>query len=568
MGYEKCKFHLCIRFLNCSGYTSRANELQKLIDIKGKKNLDSVGQKEDQCIAYIREKNVAKIEELTKSCVLGDFIHHSIINMHIEMGSTELALDHLDEVRKSRPNFKLDRSEAARLACAMYKEEREWREIIRIFTENKQLRLQSDNVTAIYHFLQSVAETGNAAELNELVDVLIDNNFLVKDNQSAGYMVKVHLVNNDLVQAVRTFEKQYDERKFTSHHVPLAVALIKANEMEKLRKVFKLMESKYSEANALLTLVISFIECGNIGLARVLLKNASSRISDNSFNNYWARYHKYGEYSVLQGVLDATVGLDYDRCNIYSYLLVHYCDQKRTEDALELWRKQRDQNEQPTNGFLQRLAAHLDENGIKYPFQVPKADTPTLASHSLPAENEMKNALRNKDIDAALKMWNKINSNSTRYEYLASGLIQLLCKSNRNTEAFDIATQTIDLEKRVNDAAFCDLIQRIADDGNWQSLERLGDSLSHTTKRAIRFGGELLRAYEKNGKWNEFFGKTLEKIKMNANVNERVLQSNLLKHLQKQSIPLDECECVFQFHTWQRAIHINPKLIFFLIISS
>lgn len=519
--------------------------MQKLQEIKEKKDRDSIHQKEELCITYIRDKNVAKIEEITKSGILGDFVHHSIINMHIDMCSTERALYHLAVVRKTRPNFKLDRSEAARLARVMFREERDWREIVRVFTENKQPRPNSENVTAIYQFLQTVAEAGNPAELNELFGVLIENNFLVKDNQSAGYLIKVHLVNQDLTEAVRAFEKQYEEGKFTSYHVPLTMALIKANDMEKLRIIFKLMQLKYSEANAVLTLAIGFIQVGKIGLARVLLANMSSRISDNSFHNYWARYHKYGEYSVLQGLLDATTGLEYDRSHIYSYLLVHYCEQNQTEEALELWRKQRDRNEEPTVGFLQRLAAHLNEQNVKIPFRVPEAVTPQLASQPLPAEErDMRKALRDENADVALKLWGEIKADSTRYEYLASGLVQLLSKgkSNHNIKAVDIVLQTIESRKRVNDAALSVLIQRLADDGNSESLERLSDRLPRTTKRNIQFGSELLRAYERCGKWVEFFETTLKKIDLNVNVNDRLHLLGLLNLLQKQRIPLNECK--------------------------
>lgn len=537
----KCIFNLIIGFHDCSDYTTQSDELRRQIDIEVKKGRDSFQLKENLCNAYIEEKNVEKVEELVKNYDFSDFIHHNIIKMHIEMSNTELALNHFNEIRETRPNFKLTRIEAARLARAMFMDEREWSEIIRIFTENKQMPLKGQNVSEIRYFLQKVAEAGNPAEFSELFDVLVATNFVVKDSHMAGFMIKVHLVNNDLPAAVRTFEKQFDERKFTANHVPLMKALITANDMDKLGKVFKLMRTKYSEGDAVLSLVTSFIQVGNISQARALLENNMSRISDHEFRNYCVRYCNYGEYPVLEGLLSATLGLEYDRSKIYSQLLGHFCDENKIDEALELWRRQCGENEEPTIEFLHTLASHLKKNNLSVPFPEPEA-TPQLSPLAFP---EMRKALQKGDPVAALKSWEHINENHSLYTYYASDLVRLLAKNKRYTEAFDISIQTIEAERRVTDVALCDLNQRLAADGHSQLLEQLGEAVPRTTKRSIRFGCELLRAYEKNGKWDEFFNSTLEKRSRNANISERIPMINFLTLLRKQSIPLSQCKCDF-----------------------
>lgn len=540
-----------------SGYSTQTDELRRQIDIEAKNGRDTVRMKENLCNAYIAAKNVEKIEELTKNYTFGDFIHHKIINMHIEMGSTEHALDHFNEIRKSRPNFKLNRNDTVRLAHAMFKEKREWSELIRVFTENKQIRLKGQNGNEIRLFLQTVAETGKPAEMDELFDVLVENNFAVKDGLTAGYLVKVHLVNNDLAAAVHTFEKQFEESKLISYLVPLMKALIVTDDLEKLQKVCKLVHSKRSKADTVLSLVTSFIQLGNIDLARVLLDHNMPHISDHSFRTFWERYNEYGYFSLLEGLLEATAGLDYDCRIIYSHLLGHLIDQNKTDAALDLWRQQLDRNEEPSKEFLQVLASHLNENGLRVPFHEPFAIAPMLPSHLSPEGiQEMKTALRNADVDAALEFRTKIKPNSTQYVYLTSELLRLLCKSkiDRSTDAVDIAIESFELNRRVNDESLCDLIQRIADDGHTQLLERFGDYLPRPTKRSIRFVSELLKAYERAGKWNEFFSTTLRKLHRNAYVNDRFPMMNLLAHLQKQNIPLSECK---------RSLHIS-----FLILNA
>lgn len=483
-----------------------------------------------------------------KTCNFSDFIHHNIISMHIDMGSTELALIHLAQIRKARPNFKLTRKEAARLARAMFKEEREWADIIRIFIENKPQRMEGRNVLDINLLLQTVAESGNPTEMNELFDTLVENNFAVKDSQAAGYLVKVHLVNNDLSAAMRTFEKQFEEKQFISNHMPLMMAFIVANDIEKLQKVFRLMQSKYSEADAVLSLITSYIRIGNIDLARVLLEHHMPRISDYTFRKYYERYHNYGEYTVLEGLLAATVGLEYDRSVIYTYLLVEFCAQNNTRAAVELWHRQRDNQEESSRNFMQTLSSYLKDNGFKVPFHVPEVIA-LLPPHLSPEGiAEMKTALQLEDADGALASWSKINVNSTHYSHLSSDLVRLLSKSksNHNTEAVDVTIKSIEMDRRVSDESLRELVQRLADDGDLQSLEQLYDALPRTTKRSIQFNPELLAAYERSGKWNDFFRIILRKVNYGMYVADRIPKLPLLKLLQKGSIPLKECKCVFR----------------------
>lgn len=499
-------------------------------------------------MAYIKEKNVEKLEELTKTCTFSDFVYHSIINMYTEMGSTELALSQFDRVRSVRQNYKLPVNETARLAHTMFKENREWGEIIRLFMENKQQRSEGRNMSETHVFLQTVASTGKPAELAELFDVMVANNFLVKDSNAAGFMVKVHLVNKDLPSAVQTFERQFEERKFTSNHLPLMIALIVANDMEGLRKVFKCMQLKYSNGDAVLALVTSFLQIGNIEQARIVLKHCKSHITDYHFRKHCERYCKYNEHNLLEKLISATTDLEYDRSTIYSILLGRYCAQKETNKALDLWRTQRDQNEQPSNDFLQALAFYLRENGLKIPFAIPGNGQPLAAANvSREGVTETKTAVKVGDVDAALEHWTRVDPKSTQYPNLSSQLVQLLSKSqsDRKKEAVDVAIQSIKLNRKVSDLALRDLIQRLSKDGDTQLLERLGDMLPTSTKRSIQFGWELLKAYEKSGQWDEFFSITLKKTRMNANMNDRIPMERLLTLLQKQILPLEECQCIF-----------------------
>lgn len=535
-------FLTIFRFGYCSNYTTRANELQKRIEFESKKGRDTLLLRENLCNAYIKEKNVEKVKELTEKWTFGDSVYCNIINMHIDIGNTEHALSQFNEIRAIRPNFKLNRSDTARLLHAMFRDEREWSDIIRIINENKQQAIQSSGSSTkeMILFLQTVVSTKKPEELGELYEVLVANNFLVKDSGVAGLMVKVHLKNKDLPSAVKTFEKQFDEKKFTSNHVPLMAALITANDMDGLQKIFKCMQLKYSNGVAVLALATSLISTGNIQQARIVLKH-DAHITDHHFRKHCERSFKYKEYSFLEKLLTATIGLDFDCTIIYSCLLSHYCAEKQTDKALDLWRRQRDHNQKPSREFLHGLRWYLTNNDIDVPFPVPEREAPLVPPYECnEGVAETESALRNGDVDAALEHWRKVNTNSTKYISLTSKLVQSL---SNNKVAVDVAIKSIVSNRRIVDDVLHGLIKRLAKDGETELLERLGDLLPSSTKRSIQYGMELLKAYEKTNKWDEYLNLALEKKIANENINYRLPMEDLLKLLQNHIMPLEKCEC-------------------------
>lgn len=544
-----------------------SDEMQKKIEIEEEKGTNSFPLKKYLLNAYLREKNVEKVDEVARTISLRGRKQREVINLHIEMSSTYQVLDYLSEVRKTDPNFVLLRYQAARLGCAMHKENREWSEIIRVFIDNKQLESVRTNLKEVNKLLGAVTDTGNAEQLHELCNVLVENNFLVEDGGTTGNFIKVHLLNDDLPEALRAFEKQFKEKHTTYGKLPLMKALINVDDVENLQKVLDIVLTKQSDANAVLSVAQSFIQEGHIRRARVIMENYLERKPDDSFSRRCEFYHKNGKYDVLEGLLEATDGLECDRSLIYYYLLLHYCSQNEIQKALDLWRKQQALDERPTEIFLQTLASHLHQHDLDVPFQVPKVTeaekAPELTAETkrtkaaaskgpsnLSAEAALKKALQLKDADAALIQWKKLNPNGVQSAHLASALVNLLSQGNRNTEAAEIAIQVAEVGTNLSVGPLRNLIQRLAEDGELQLLDRLSSSLPRETRRTIGISHEILKVYEKCGKWDQFFARILEKCE-NAtdenieNVEDGIRTLRLLKILQKQSIPLNECKYVF-----------------------
>lgn len=550
-----------------------SDELGKMIEIHEEKGNNTAPLKKLQFRSYIREKNVSKVNELKSTVELTDANHNDIIEMYHQVGDCSGALNYLVEVRKDHPAFHLKGFLAMRLAQLMYAEKRDWHDILSFIVENKQPTRPTDNMNETETFLRDVSRAGNAAQLSEAHDILFQNNYLV--HPVTGLLVTVHLQNNDLAEAVRAFEQQYKAKFSTAGKISLMKALIQANDMEKLQSVFDMVLSRHSESRATLILARAFLEIGNIRQARVVLKNNLLRNENHSivFRNDCKYLHESGRIGVLEGLLEATEGLEYHRGDIYFYLLLHYCKQNQSSKALELWYKQLDEDEKPSKAFLQKLASHLNENKLEIPFHVPEADpeklvaeAPRLTNNRIAPKHEsvktpetprkltkrteevaLLKAIEQGNADVALELWKKIDSNSKRYTELTSYLIRLLSNTNRRKEAIDIAVNTLASQKDVYNTVLAAVTQQLAADGDLESLDRLDQALSPNKKHKIQFYRTSLKAYEVTGKWKDFFDRVLAQTENAtdetiADVNKRIHIGTLLRQLQNHSILFNECK--------------------------
>lgn len=329
-------------------YMLSSEELEKRINIEDEKGRDTTWLKKNLFDAYVREKNIAKVNELAKICDIGKREHSKVIDMHLELGVTDQALNYLNEVRNTVPDFKLLRYQAARLACAMFDMGSEWREIIHMFIDNKQTEPVKENLNELNKLLRKVTDTGNAARLNELLNVLYENNFLFEDKRIAGNIVRVHLNKGLLMKA-----------------------LIEIDDGKKLQRLLDVIDPE----TALLSVVHNFIEDGKVSEARSIIKKNLSLITGEAIHQRCEYYHRNGKNTMLEGLAEATNGMGYDRREIYYYLLLHYCKENKTQEALELWHKQQSEDQIPSRFFLLTLASHLNRNGMKVPFEVPSEAT-------------------------------------------------------------------------------------------------------------------------------------------------------------------------------------------------
>lgn len=319
--------------------------------------------------AYINDNDGEKAEKFLETLEPQAGNYKSMINMHIANGDVTKALDVLHEARRLIPDYELLRVQVIDLAYLMIKEVRDWDEIAQFIVDNKNCARPSTNDMASIKSLRKYAVTTESTQFEKLINALTLNHMLINDNNVRGTLITNLVEQQHLSQAVRLFEQNYAETKGITGRFFLMKALIKAGDAVTLKSIFdKILEVKPVWI-ATFSLVQCYIEADEVQNARDILQRFWDRSAQKNLLSEGCKYLFIAQnIPALEGFLEASVGLRYERQNIFEYLLSLYCNDGRTEQALGLYHKQIDEGVEPSREFYMQLQSYLEDKGIEVPF--------------------------------------------------------------------------------------------------------------------------------------------------------------------------------------------------------
>uniref|UniRef100_A0A1A9WXE5 Uncharacterized protein n=1 Tax=Glossina brevipalpis TaxID=37001 RepID=A0A1A9WXE5_9MUSC len=165
----------------------------------------------------------------------------------------EDALATYKKVIAKEPNFILDYYKTVSVTELLLKEDR-FEDALNFLEKNKKTRPQDEIDTSYIYssrlsrMLNALAESGN-----------------------------VHLVRDDIPNAMQTFGKICEQYKATPWKNELARRLIQAKDANNLQKLINLSTNIHGEINSLHDLVFIFVEYGRIRMARKILETPGLR---------------------------------------------------------------------------------------------------------------------------------------------------------------------------------------------------------------------------------------------------------------------------------------------------
>lgn len=499
------------------------SQLERLICNLSAKGEETHGLKRQLLTLYHRAKDLEKAELLyneleEKKFVFTNGIYAQMLDLYAVHSNLERALEFLEKIKQnSRESFSLDESKIIRLSYELVKAGR-FEDGIKILEDIPLERHQGEKSfsvsSLVWRFLNLLAEEGKVEEVNRLFDTLMRRQLIEVNNILLGPLIKVHMVRNELDEALKKFEWCVTNFKATPWKNELACKLIQEENAEKLQKLTDLSTIVHGEVNSLYDLVFAFVECGRIRQARKILETPGLQNRPQRINTVCERYQQEGLILPLERLKDATKDLNHiDRSDIYYQLLLSYIKQEDTGKALGLWTQMQEEDLAPTDQFLNTLGHHLKSKNMEVPFVMSEGANTEHESETQVSSvvSQFRQKLRMNRIDEALKIK---NSTTEKLSITASSsLIEKLIQNNRLSEATALTLEILQNGNKPVIRIFRYLLNTLSVAGDINTLNRFTSVIPTDIKKIVSFDNKVCHAYLVAGKAVEYLEKLRERIK-------------------------------------------------------
>lgn len=526
------------------------NVLEKLIDKIDEKGGNSKSMKKQLLIQAIRSKDLPKVEQLIakfkgEGYVLGSGVYALLFELYAMNNKIDEARKIFDQIKSEDPEFILDDIKTLRFIQALIESEK-IDEAIAFMESNKRENIPETGRfaynAACWRILNALAEKGDVATLNNVFDKMIENNFATANNILLGPLVKVHVLKNEIKEAVDKFEEICTKHRATPWKNELSCKLIQMEDAENLQRLTDLSTDIHGEVNSLYDLVFSFIECGRIRQARKILETPGLRVKQYTrINTMCERFVEAGKQNVLEGLVEATKDLNHiDRSEIYYNLLQTYIKDKATDKCLEMWTKMQEEDITPSEVFLTRLAEYLESEGVAVPFKKPEIKKEKVIVKNEVKKKEVKEikevpndpisqfraAIKSRN-DEAIADFVKNNDYSKDYEFTVlekSKIIEALIKAEKLNDASDLVIKLLQQNSHPKLNIFRFYLNRLASNGDNETMEKISQYLDENMKKELSFDNRLCHSFVSHGRVQDYLNR-LEKEIDNVKTDEDIKQA-------------------------------------------
>lgn len=509
-------------------------QLERLITNLDAKRENTNGLKRQLLTLYTRAKELEKTENLLKTLESENFtyttgVYAQLIDLYAHHEKFDEVMKMYHKFIELEPNSSIDDLKILKIANLMITNNK-FDDAIKFLNEQAHRKAdRSYNYSAlVWRMFNSLAEKGETDQLNTLFDTLVKNDLIDVNNVILGPLIKVHLVNKDLNKAMEKFEWCVNQYKATPWKNELACKMIQNEDADNLQKLTDLSTVIHGEVNSLYDLVFAFVECGRIRQARKILETPGLQSRPQRLNTVCERYREEGSLKNLEGLREATKDLSYiDRSDIYYQLLLTYISKDDCDKALGLWTEMQEEDCPPTDRFLIKLGNFLKQNNKDIPFIIPETEiakpTKTVRrENARPVEvkqqqpqvqnnlTQFRQALKSDDIDQAMQLKNSVTNQINVNDY--STLLENLVKHDRQNEANKLCIEMLKKNLHPIPRVFRFLLNKIANNGDVQTIETIGNKLSSDMKKLVSFDNRLCHANIVAGKADQYLDTLVKEI--------------------------------------------------------
>lgn len=505
-------------------------------------------------VAAIRAKDIAKTEEILERLKAEGFtfsagVYAQLVELYASADKVEEALHAHKQIRVIDPEFSLDETKTIKLAQALANADR-IDEAVKFLEDNKPKETVDEkwfnHQNTCWRFLNMLAEKGATADLTRIFDVMVANGYFTPGNVMLGPLIKVHLVKDELKEAVAKFEELSQKYRATPWKNEIACRLIQAEDAASLQRITDLSTEIHGEVNSLYDLVFSFIECGRVRQARKILETPGLKTRPQRINFACERYVSEGMPTALEGLIEATKDLNHiDRTEIYNSLLQTYIKNKDPEKALNLWTAMQEEDDiNPSDAFLSSLANFLKSEGRPVPFNWQETSKPSAAADMkepalevaakaaakrqtkranplfTPTVAAFKDAIKSGDVDAIVKAKEQLLPSDKVPLMMRSESIEAMVRKDELHQATKQVFEMLDAKTHPAPRIFRFYLNRVAASGDTETIEKIGKVLSTEQKKVVSFDNRVCHSFIVSGKTDEYLKQLEDRIENAKNDEE------------------------------------------------
>ncbi|XP_068597739.1 leucine-rich PPR motif-containing protein, mitochondrial [Brachionichthys hirsutus] len=384
-------------------------------------------------------------EEMTAICYI------VLISACCRLNNTEEALNLKRELNEKKSLLWLDSNKYMELVKVL-SSNGQVEEAIDLLKEMKEREVTLDNNVSLFHLLNAIALTGDAATVKRLLDTIFSLGLTKPKSNLCSNLVIAHLKSGDVgaaMQASMDFMKDYG--LLTGIH-DLMIHLLENRDTEELQNAMDFVNESRGELAMLYNLFFALLDTGRITEARKIIETPGMRAKDTRLQWYAEKCIANNEMEPLEQMVDLTRKLfDCDRDEMYFYVL-RLCQKRQNwQKATSVWTKMQEESLIPRDRTLHLLAGILRSNGQEVPFEMSKS-----------------RYLRDEEISASNR------PTKDRVHQYMSRIFSLIKKQDKQ-EAYEMVQQAKDMGYYLTAQTYNVVIRALLAGGSYDNAMRVKD---------------------------------------------------------------------------------------------
>uniref|UniRef100_A0AAQ5X7G7 PROP1-like PPR domain-containing protein n=1 Tax=Amphiprion ocellaris TaxID=80972 RepID=A0AAQ5X7G7_AMPOC len=312
----------------------------------------------------------------------------TLINLCCRHNNVDEALNLKRELSRMDSSIALDTSKYITLVKALALNDRAV-DILKEMKE-KNVVMNDNSITTIFHMLNAVAAKGGAGSIRRLQDTIFTLGLAKPTANLCSPVVTAYLDSNDVpgaLEAALECQKRYN-------HLPrihdIIVALVERGDTDLLQKAMDFVSQERGEMIMLYDLFFAFLQTGRYREARKIIETPGLRAKPGRLQWYSEKCIVNNQMEALEQMVEMTSKLfECDRDDMYSYVLRLCKDTNNWQKAEAMWTKMQEENVIPRERTLHLLADILKSNGQEVPFEVPEVISKKMFSLPVSAESRV-----------------------------------------------------------------------------------------------------------------------------------------------------------------------------------